>query len=483
MCQLCAQFTTKSAAFGGTIVQPLVASSSSNINALAEYSWNANAGTGNNITYSFNNLPDNTIALTAGQQANTILALAAWAKVANVTFTQISGDADIDFGFGDLASIGENVAGVAYQTLSGPTQLSAVEVVIDDNTEGDWPVESSNFEVMLHEIGHALGLKHPFEGSPQLSSALDNKDFTVMSYTDGPQGLYSHSTPMINDIAAVQYIYGANTTATAGNDVYQISPGGVGSTIWDAGGTDTLEIINASGVAANIDLRSGYSNRTEMGFSDTWIFDGVVIEHIISGNGSDTLNGNSTGNRIFAGLGNDTVSGNEGNDTICGGVNFSDTADTHDVLYGNAGSDIIYGNGGDDSIFGGSGLSDASETGNDILYGGAGTDKLYGNGGNDTLVGAIGNDTLYGGGGDDRFVMNSGGGIDWIWPFQGAGAAGGDVLKVDLNINGTGITTAADVIARASSDGSHTYVDLGSGNGVLVLFTMGLLGVDDILVL
>lgn len=461
-------------------------SSSANINALAEYSWNANAGTGNTLTYSFDNLPANTIALTAAQQANTLLALNAWAKIANVSFTQISGDADIDFGFGDLASVGDDVAGVAYQTLSGPTQLSQVEVVIDDEILDDFARGEDGFRIMLHEIGHALGLKHPFEGSPQLSTALDTSSYTVMSYTVNG---YANVTPMIGDINAIQYIYGANNTATAGNDTYTFSynfgtsnEGSGAQTIWDASGTDVIQATGDS-ASTTIDLRSGSSYFSTIGVNKVWIHDGVVIENAIGGSSADTINGNSSGNKIFAGLGNDTVSGNEGNDTICGGVNFSDTADTADIIYGNAGSDIIYGNGGDDSVYGGGASADPTETGNDILYGGAGADKLYGNGGNDTLVGAIGNDTLYGGGGDDRFVMNSGGGVDWIWPFQGAGAAGGDVLKVDANINGTGITTAADVIARASSDGSHTWIDLGSGNGVLVLFTLGLLGVDDILVL
>ena len=36
--------------------------------------------------------------------------------------------------------------------------------------------------VALHEIGHALGLKHPFSGSPVLLPNLDNALHTVMSY-------------------------------------------------------------------------------------------------------------------------------------------------------------------------------------------------------------------------------------------------------------------------------------------------------------
>ncbi len=460
-------------------------SSSANINALAEYSWNANAGTAATVTFAFDAPYTGTVALNAAQQANTLLALAEWAKVANVTFTQISGNAQLDFGYGDLSAMGADVAGVAYQTLSGDV-LTEVDVVIDDGVTDDLVRGEDGYRIMLHEIGHALGLKHPFEGTPQLSAALDNNSFTLMSYD---VNAYANVTPMIGDIAAIQYIYGANTTTTAGDNTYTYhyasGTNNIGSgaqTIWDASGTDAIQATGDSAVTT-IDLRAGINHFSTIGVSKIWIHDGVVIENAFGAASQDTINGNSSNNRLFAGLGTDTVSGNEGNDTICGGITFADSVDTADVLYGNAGNDIIYGNGGDDSIFGGSALSDAAETGNDILYGGAGADKLYGNGGNDTLVGAVGNDTLYGGGGDDRFVMNSGGGIDWILPFQGAGAAGGDVLKIDANINGTGITTAAQVIARATSDGTHSWVDLGGGNGVLVLFTLGLLNADDVLVL
>ena len=37
--------------------------------------------------------------------------------------------------------------------------------------------------LLLHEIGHALGFKHPFEGPNTLSSTYDDHAYTVMSYT------------------------------------------------------------------------------------------------------------------------------------------------------------------------------------------------------------------------------------------------------------------------------------------------------------
>ena len=64
------------------------------------------------------------------------------------------------------------------------------------------------FATMLHEIGHALGLDHPFDdgspGEPVLSSFLDTDKFTVMSYTAELSTLAYASTPQVLDILAIQ---------------------------------------------------------------------------------------------------------------------------------------------------------------------------------------------------------------------------------------------------------------------------------------
>lgn len=66
------------------------------------------------------------------------------------------------------------------------------------------------YETLLHELGHALGLKHPFyenTGEPQivLPTAEDNTSYTIMSYTQsGPHS----STYSPYDIAALNWLYG-----------------------------------------------------------------------------------------------------------------------------------------------------------------------------------------------------------------------------------------------------------------------------------
>src|SRR3569832_461076 len=77
---------------------------------------------------------------------------------------------------------------------------------------------SYNYMVVLHEIGHALGLKHPQDSWANLPAGEDDMSHTVMSYSGYPG--YFPTTPMVYDILAVQFMYGANYAWHAGDDTY-----------------------------------------------------------------------------------------------------------------------------------------------------------------------------------------------------------------------------------------------------------------------
>jgi Ca2+-binding RTX toxin-like protein len=196
-------------------------------------------------------------------------------------------------------------------------------------TPGDY-----SYQTLIHEIGHALGFKHPgpYGGgiAPFLPGDVDNTQYTVMSYNTTHADMLSTGiypgTPMLYDVAAIQFLYGANGTTRNGNDTYTFAIGELRfETIWDSGGIDTID-ASALTEASVIDLRQGQfsSLRTliagsefmgALGNENIAIAYNTVIENAIGGGGRDTLIGNDANNQFEGGAGNDTLEGGLGEDT------------------------------------------------------------------------------------------------------------------------------------------------------------------------
>jgi Ca2+-binding RTX toxin-like protein len=136
--------------------------------------------------------------------------------------------------------------------------------------------------------------------------------------------------PMVLDIAAIQYIYGANTSYKSGNDVYKYDPASPFFTsIWDAAGNDTISVANFS-TNCDVDLTPGsYSSIrypkpsnpgtvkvTYDGTNNLGIAYNCIIENAMGGSGNDKLTGNSVNNFLDGGPGNDLMYGGDGNDTF-----------------------------------------------------------------------------------------------------------------------------------------------------------------------
>ncbi|NVJ99181.1 MAG: hypothetical protein HWE25_13585 [Alphaproteobacteria bacterium] len=263
--------------------------------------------------------------------------------------------------------------------------------------------ESGFFGVVMHELGHALGLKHPNSDPYTLPTNVDAIDYSVMTNTFSlvyPDATYLDLAPqtfMWFDILGLQELYGANTTHEAGNTVYDFNNGRHFLTIWDTGGTDTVDISSIErGVA--IDLTPGswidvgttvsyYRGGALLGTKVDTVFipPAVVLENILSGSGDDVLSGNSVSNIIRGGAGDDYIAGGA----------------SDDILRGDAGEDTLIGGIGHDQLWAGPGDDQG-----DYFWGDAGNDLIGGGVGADTISGGIGKDTIFGG--EDADILITG---------------------------------------------------------------------------
>ena len=261
---------------------------------------------------------------------------------------------------------------------------------------------------IMHEIGHAFGLKHGHEDDDVPSYIIgpirnvlpfdrDSIEFSVMTYRSyighladfysvadghGPQSL------MMLDIQALQFLYGADHTTRAGDTAYRFDPS-----------TGEMFIDGAA---------QGVSR------SSTLALPNVLFRTVFDGNGTDTYDFSAyDASRQLAvdlrpGEWTDVDSDSQFQAAYLGGgpnggyargqvanalLMNGDLRALIENAIGGAGDDAIRGNQANNALQG--------RNGNDTLRGLDGDDTLDGGVGDDTLIGGVGNDTLIGGTGID----------------------------------------------------------------------------------
>ncbi|MBV7543593.1 M10 family metallopeptidase [Acidovorax sp. sic0104] len=478
-------YTFSSSEIGNSSVQGL-----SVRNLAGGVKWGTDGlGNGVSLTYSFlvqgvsvfNESEGNssvTSSFSASQKAGAQSAMQKYANVANITFAQVTDSAalagDIRWG---------NSTGISTAMAYFPSNSGVGGNVWFGTNYSDYqnPVAGGyGYQTFIHELGHAMGLNHPHTSTTNTPvPGHDVLQYSIMSYrgyvgqplNSGYSLSYYPTTPMIDDVAALQAMYGANMSYRATNTVYSWAAGAqIFETIWDAGGIDHIDASNQTqGAVINLQPGTFSSIGASIWNGQTSIRDtlgiayGAVIENATGTAYSDLIYGNSVANTLVGGSGNDTIEGGLGNDTIEGGLGtdtiiLAGARGTYSVARPTATEVILTGNGQTVTVSDGERFQFTDVTrnleeligtvptsgpdqlvgsaGDDSINGLAGNDSISGLGDNDTLIGGAGIDTLVGGQGDDTYDVD----------------VAGDVINEALN-------EGIDLVRVALASGTYSMAD------------------------
>lgn len=291
------------------------------------------------------------MAFSGNQITMAEFALTGWDDLMAADFVRGTGLTSLEFGY----STSMDDFAHAYYPSVGSAWFNANQNVLFNPTLGKY-----GYETFLHEIGHALGLDHmgDYDASdPQSVHPYSYQDSTVLSvmsyfgpsHNDGEGEVmwadwvkggisYSVQTPMVNDVMAIQAMYGAETTTRTGDTVYGFNSTLMGAsanfynfeinanpilTIYDSAGIDTLD-LSGYATQCTISLVGGsYSDCNEMTYN-IGIAYSAVIENAVGGSADDTLTGNAIANMLTGGRGDDTIIGGGGNDIAVFSGDYSD---------------------------------------------------------------------------------------------------------------------------------------------------------------
>ncbi len=244
--------------------------------------WNYFTLSANTIKYTFSVASGNEsgqagqVAFSADMQTYTRQALAYITSITGIQFQETTDGTQADVHMASVDIQGASTSGLTswstsynYNTTTNELTRYVIQAYVYlDNVE--WKTENANlkpggygYETLLHEFGHMLGLKHPFDSTPNLPTSTDNTSYTLMSYTDkgGPYSSFREY-----DVAALNWLYGGD------------------------------------GLGGALGINSTTGGRYYTGTSV-----------------NDTLVGTANPDRLDGMAGNDTLTGGAGNDIINGG--------------------------------------------------------------------------------------------------------------------------------------------------------------------
>lgn len=218
--------------------------------------------------------------------------------------------------------------------------------------------------LVLHELGHALGLKHPFDGTNVLPDDAQNYMYTIMGYTDSFDRLIlsadykstfvQTSTMGILDVMALQTLYGVNTSYRSGNDTYVWSQGtAFREVIWDAAGTDTIN-LSAQTMRSYVDMRPNSLSSVNVRITDA-----EILVEAGGDKNADLVQWSKSFTNLYKGYGNLGITGT---------IENLNAGSNNDRIFTNDANNVINAGAGDDKIW--------ASKGTDVVNGGLGTDAI-----------------------------------------------------------------------------------------------------------
>lgn len=191
--------------------------------------WNYLTTSTSTISYTFSVAAGNEssetgqAAFSASQQQWARYAINYLSNLTGIQFVETTDGTAAQIHFASVDLAGSNTTGLTswtanYGTSGGQLVSYDVDAYVYLDNDRNWAAQNADltpggdgYETLLHELGHALGLKHPFDTTTDnttvLSSGQDNTANTLMSYTHagGPYSTYQQ-----DDVAALMWLYGGD---------------------------------------------------------------------------------------------------------------------------------------------------------------------------------------------------------------------------------------------------------------------------------